>query len=509
MKRALISVYSKEGIIEFVRGLESLNFEIISTDGTYKFLKKEGIKNLKKVEEITGFPEIMNSRVKTLHPKIHGGILADRGSHEHLKQAKKNQIEMIDMVVCNLYPFEETVNKSTVTEEEAIENIDIGGPTMIRAAAKNYQNVYVVIDPADYQKALSQLSVKSENKNQDSLGFRRMLAQKAFEYTARYDEVINNYFSGNQNLNLHFQRLYDLRYGENPHQKAAVYKCVNNEQGFVDVEVLHGKQLSYNNLLDADAALSLIKEFDEPAAAVIKHSNPCGCAVADDITRAFIKAYQADSKSAFGGIIVLNRDSNKKIAEEINKVFTEMVMAPDYEDEALSILKQRKNIRILKIKNLRLKTKNQKEYRFIKGGVLEQDENSHQLTKNDLQIVTKKKPTESEIEEMLFAWKVLKHVKSNAVILVKDKVTVGIGAGQMSRVDSVEIAINKAGNRVKGSIAASDSFFPFRDSIDKLAQSGVKSIIQQGGSVKDEDVIKAANENKVAMVFTGVRAFKH
>jgi len=516
MKLALISVYNKTGIIEFAKGLELLNYEIIASGGTYELLKKNHIIRLKKVEQITDFPEIMNGRVKTLHPKIYGGLLADRNNIEHMNHAKENRIGLIDLVVCNLYPFQETVSRAGVTEQEARENIDIGGSAMIRAAAKNCQYVYAVTDPGDYQKVLG--SLRADNQK-----FRKELAQQAFAYTAKYDEAISNYFSGNQNLDLHFKKISELRYGENPHQPAALYRRddlktkVHQPAGVINAELLHGKKLSYNNILDADSALALIQEFSQPAAAVIKHTNPCGLAIGPDIASAFIKAYQADSQSAFGGIIVLNRQCNKEIAAKINQVFAEAVLAPDFEPAALKILEQKKNIRLIKLDSLsplsQLSVKSvkstDKEYRFIKGGVLEQEEDNHRLLAAALRCVTKKKPTAAIIKDMLFAWPILKHVKSNAVILVKNGVTVGIGAGQMSRVDSVALALIKAGKKSRGAVAASDSFFPFRDSVDKLAKSGVKCIIQQGGSIKDDEVITAANEQGLIMVFTGVRAFKH
>ena len=512
MPRALISAYNKEGVIEFAQGLESLGWEIISTGGTYNLLKQAGLKNLKKVEEITGFPEIMNGRVKTLHPKIHGGLLADRAVPGHLAQAKKNQIGMIDLVAVNLYPFKETISRAGVTEQEAIENIDIGGPSMIRSAAKNFQHVYTVVDPDDYQEVISQLSLKSEK----SIEFRRKLAVKAFSLTQAYDLMISNYFSGGKALSLNFTKAGDLRYGENPHQRARLYKeagISNRMEGIIGAEILHGKELSYNNIIDADSALSLIVEFAEPAAAVIKHTNPCGCAVAQDINRAFKKAYAADAKSAFGGVIVLNRACTKEIAESINKVFAELVIATDYEDQALKILKQKKNVRLLKIEDKRLKNlkqrSNLKDYKKIIGGILEQDIDDKIITEKDLKYVTPVKPSKSQLKDLLFAWKVAKHVKSNAIVITKNGVTIGIGAGQMSRVDSVEIAVQKGGDKISGAALASDAFFPFRDSLDKLAQSGVKSVIQPGGSINDNEVIQACKENKISMVFTGFRAFRH
>ncbi len=504
MPRALISVYNKTGIVEFSKKLEALGWEIISTGGTYELLRENKLTNLKEVSKITGFPEIMDGRVKTLDPHIYGGLLALRNNESHLKQAKDNNIELIDIVVVNLYPFQETLIKKNVTHEEIIANIDIGGPTMIRAASKNYESVYVVTDMNDYEEVIKQLNLNSKE-------FKKYLAFKAFKLTSEYDEAINNYLSNKERISLKFEKVDDLRYGENPYQKATFFK----EEGIypefpsiVNTEILNGKQLSYNNIMDADAALSLIREFENPAAAVIKHANPCGVAEDKDIEKAFDKAYAADAKSAFGGIIILNRKCTKKIANEVNKVFAEIIMAPAYEVEALNILKEKKNLRILLIKNLNgLRDKKYKDYRRVVGGLLVQDFNDYRINKNDLKVVTDLKP--DNLDDLIFAYRVVKHIKSNAICLVKDKVTLGIGAGQTSRVDAVDIAILKAGSKAKGSYLASDAFFPFRDSLDKLAKTGVKSIIQPGGSIKDNEVIKTANEYKMSMVFTENRVFKH
>ncbi len=506
MPKALISVSNKEALKELALGLEKLRWEIISTGGTFKFLQEAKIKNLRTIEELTGFPEIMDGRVKTLHPKIFGGILADRAKPGHLKEAKANGIELIDLVVCNLYPFAQIVAKSNVSAEEAIENIDIGGVSLIRAAAKNYQSVLIVVDPQDYEEVLQKI------KDNELSDLKKKLFQKAFEHTAVYDRTIADYFSKARNLNLSLEKISDLRYGENPHQRASWYK----EPGFagsgiVNAEILHGKELSYNNILDADGALALIKEFNQPAAAIIKHTNPCGCAVATDINEAFVKAYAADSLSAFGGVIIINRPCTITIAQAINKVFAELVIAPEFDDEALKVLRQKKNIRLLKAGDLKVKDKGLrfKDYRKVIGGWLEQDYNNHQLSEQDFKVVTKKNPDQQTVKDLLFAWQVVKHVKSNAIVLAKDGVTVGIGAGQMSRVESVEIAIKKADTNIKDSVCASDAFFPFRDSIDKLAQFGVQSIVQPGGSIKDDEVIASADEKGLSMVFTGIRAFKH
>jgi phosphoribosylaminoimidazolecarboxamide formyltransferase/IMP cyclohydrolase len=503
MPTALISVTDKSKLADFAKKLAGLGYEIISTGGTYKELEQSKIKNLKKIEEITGFPEIMDGRVKTLHPKIFGGILADRNKAGHLEQAKTNQIPLIDLVVCNLYNF---------SQKPGIENIDIGGVTLLRAAAKNYEHVTVVCDVDDYEKVLDKLA-----KNEDLRSFRKEMAAKAFNLTAAYDRMIADYLAGTECLHLDFEKVYDLRYGENPHQQAKFYKELrikNNElSGVAEAEILHGKQLSYNNILDADSALNLISEFDAPTAAVLKHTNPCGVATDPDINLAFKKAYAADSLSAFGGVIVLNRICTLPIAEEINKVFAEIVLAPDFEAEALKVLKQKKNIRLLKFNNIQHSKHNFqiKDYRKIIGGILEQDYDNSRLEEKDLKFVTKIKPSEAEIKDLLFAEAVVKHVKSNAVVFAKDGVTLGIGAGQMSRVDAMELAIKKAGRaeKLRGAVAASDGFFPFRDSIDKLADFAIKSIIQPGGSIRDKEVIEAADELGISMVFTAIRAFKH
>ncbi len=503
MSKALISVYDKNGIMEFAKELINLGWEIISSGGTAKLLAKAGVK-VTTVEEMTNFPEMMDGRVKTLHPKIHAGILADRNESSHLQDAQEHNISMIDMVVVNLYPFAETISKADVTEKQAVHNIDIGGPTMLRAAAKNYKHVTVVTDPGDYQRVLTELKT-----GKVSLELKRELVVKVFSLTSRYDDLIANYFDKNEKLNLEYKKVRELRYGENPHQAATLYQDdIIRETSVVDAEVLHGKELSYNNIMDADGALNLIKEFDRAAAAVIKHTNPCGCAVADDIDTAFLNAYAGDSLSAFGGIIVLNRDCTIKIAEAINKVFAEVVLAPDYEPAVLDILKKKKNIRLLKLGEIKT-SGNVKAYRQVVGGMLEQDFDKSKVASDNLKIVSKKKPSKTELENLLFAWQVAKHVKSNAIVLVKDKMIVGSGSGQMSRVDSVDIAIKKAGDRVQRSVCASDAFFPFRDGVDTLAKAGITAIIQPGGSIKDKDVITAVDEHKMSMVFTGVRSFKH
>lgn len=543
IKRALISVSNKEGIIEFAKQLSDLGVEIISTGGTHKALSDAGIP-VTEISAFTGFPEMMDGRVKTLHPLVHAGILGLRD--KHAATASDHNIKWIDLVVCNLYPFSQTIQKPNVTEAEAIENIDIGGPTMIRSAAKNVGWVGVVVDPKDYTPLLTEL--KAGGLTYET---RKKLSTKAFGHTAQYDTIIYNHFlvtslrnasessppvpsfaKEGQNrplasaeeraqgevsvaatfpdpLNLTYNKFYDLRYGENPHQLACVYKEPNNnEVNILNAKIHQGKQLSYNNINDADGALALTKEFAEPACVVVKHANPCGVAVGNDITEVFRRAYNADALSAFGGIISLNRPCTKAIAEEIAKVFAEIVLAPTYEPEALKILYAKKNLRVLELGTLTLPQPKQ-EYRFVDGGLLVQDKDTKIINKEDLKFVTEKKPTEEQINTMLFAWKVLKYIKSNAILIAKDNVTIGVGAGQVSRVDAVDIAIKKAGDKIFGSILASDAFFPFRDSIDKIAPTGITAIIQPGGSIKDEEVIKACNEYGISMTFTGVRCFKH
>ncbi len=505
IKRALISVSKKDGIIELAQQLDKLGVEIISTGGTFKKLQESGIPAIE-ISNFTGFPEMMDGRIKTLHPLVHGGILGLRDKHAEV--AKDNNIKWIDLVIVNLYPFSETIQKPGVTEEEVIENIDIGGPSMIRSAAKNIGWVGVVVDPNDYSLILNEL------KNQNGLTYetRKKLSAKAFSHTAQYDTIIANHFNQEpfpDNLSLTFNKYYDLRYGENPHQLACVYKEPNNTScNILNAKILQGKQLSFNNINDADGGLATLKEFSEPTCVVVKHANPCGVATGNDITEVFKRAYNADALSAFGGIICLNRICTKTIAEEIAKVFAEIVLAPSYEPEALEIFAKKKNLRILELGKITpLMPKH--EFKFIDGGLLVQDQDIKTLNQTELKIVTQKIPTEKELSNMLFAWKVLKHVKSNGILLAKDNCTVGIGPGQVSRVEAVDISIHKAGENIRDCILASDAFFPFRDSIDKIAKTGIKAIIQPGGSIKDEEVIQACDEHGISMVFTGFRCFKH
>ncbi|MFC1593464.1 bifunctional phosphoribosylaminoimidazolecarboxamide formyltransferase/IMP cyclohydrolase [Candidatus Neomarinimicrobiota bacterium] len=503
--RALISVYDKTGILELAKYLSDNGVEILSTGGTAEHLRKAGIEVID-VSNYTDFPEIMDGRIKTINPKIEGGILGLRDIHK--SDAEAQNIKWIDLVVCNLYPFAETICKPTVSLGEALENIDIGGPTMIRSAAKNIGWVGVLVDSTYYKSIINEI---------DELGglsfkTRKLLSAKAFGHCAQYDSIIHNYLNDDdfpQIFSPTFDKSYDLRYGENPHQEAAAYKNpIQDNQNILESTMHQGKKLSYNNLLDADAALSCLREFAEPTCVIVKHGNPCGVASGDEITNVYQKAFDADSKSAFGGVICLNRTCNKAIAESINKVFVEIVIAPKYEPTALKILSNKRNLRVLEIGKVKPKTP-KLEHRYIDGGLLVQESDLSTVTENKIKTVTEKKPSTSELADMLFAWKVLKHVKSNAIITVKDNSTLGVGAGQVSRVDAVEIALKKSGDKLDGSVLASDAFFPFRDSIDLIADSGVATIIQPGGSMRDQEVVQACDEHGIAMVFTGMRCFKH
>jgi phosphoribosylaminoimidazolecarboxamide formyltransferase/IMP cyclohydrolase len=506
VKRALLSVSDKTGLVEFARRLVTLGIEIISSGGTAKTLRDADLP-VTDVAAVTQFPEMMDGRVKTLHPKIHGGILGLRDQHAAV--AEEHQIEWIDLVVVNLYPFAQTIKKTNVTLEEAIENIDIGGPAMIRSAAKNMAWVGVVVDPADYNSVASEL----ETNHHLTADARRQLAAKAFGHTAEYDRLIHHYLQReNSNvpaagqLVLELDKFADLRYGENPHQTASAYIFKNAPFGILSAKQLQGKQLSYNNIADADAAVACLQEYSQPACVVVKHANPCGVAVADEAGEAFTRAFHADVQSAFGGIIALNRACDKKIAEEIWQVFVEVIIAPSFTPEALSILTTKPNLRVLEYTPGK---EADTEYKFIRGGLLVQDRDTEQLDPARLEVVTTVKPNSIDLASMLFAWRTLKHIKSNAILLATEKTTVGIGAGQVSRIDAVEIALRKAGKNVAGAILASDAFFPFRDSIDRIAGTGIRAVIQPGGSLKDKEVISACDEHGIAMIFTGKRCFKH
>ncbi|MDI6792422.1 MAG: bifunctional phosphoribosylaminoimidazolecarboxamide formyltransferase/IMP cyclohydrolase [bacterium] len=508
IRRVLISVSDKRGIIALAEQLNQLEVSIISTGGTANVLKEAGIP-VTVISDVTKFPEILEGRVKTLHPAVHGGILAKR-SPDHLEELGKYGIEPIDMVVVNLYPFAETVRRSP-SEEEAIENIDIGGPTMIRAAAKNYKYVASVVNPARYEEIITALRENGHCLQEDLLF---SLAREAFAHTAAYDALIANYFQRDvkfpETLNLSYTRVGDLRYGENPHQQAAFYRRPEIRSPSIgNAEKLWGKELSYNNLLDLDAGLETVREFDEPAAVVIKHNNPCGVARGDSLSEAYLQARECDPVSAFGGVVGLNQPVDTETARRITETFIEAVLAPDFTPEALEILQEKRDLRIIKVGSLEGMGPREMYLRQVTGGLLVQDRDLAQIDRDNLKVATQRQPTEEEIAAFLFGWKVVKHVKSNAIILVLPDRTVGIGAGQMSRIDSTRIAIAKAGDKIAGAVLVSDAFFPFRDNVDEAAKAGIKAIIQPGGSVRDEEVIKAADEHNMAMVFTGRRHFRH
>jgi phosphoribosylaminoimidazolecarboxamide formyltransferase/IMP cyclohydrolase len=510
-KRALLSVSDKNGIVEFAAGLISLDYELVSTGGTFSALEKAGLK-LKKVSDVTGFPEILDGRVKTLHPNIHAGILA-ADTPEHREELRRSQIEPFDMVVVNLYPFEKVASEKEASEEELIENIDIGGPAMLRAAAKNFTRVSVVTSPDQYPGIIEELRASGTI----SLKTRKELAVRAFIRAAKYDisivSELQRRFNGEdypKDFFLHFTKLADLRYGENPHQTSAFYSEPELKGvSITNSKQLHGKQLSFNNILDGNDALELVRDFERPTATIVKHTNPCGVASADDIASAYELAMAADPLSAFGGVIAVNRPLPLKVAEQISKIFVELIIAPGYEPGTLEILKKKKNVRIIETGELSPVDHESLDIKKLVGGALVQSRNVKRLDMGELKVVSERKPTADELASMEFAWRVLKHVKSNSIVFAKDSVTVGIGAGQMSRVDAVKIASFKAGERAKGGAMASDAFFPFRDGIDEAAKAGITSVIQPGGSIRDGEVITAANEHGMAMAFTGIREFKH
>lgn len=508
-----MSVFDKTGIVELAKGLSDMGIEIISTGGTAKAISDAGIRVIN-VSDITGFPECLDGRVKTLHPKIHAGLLAMRDNQDHMAQLEQLGIDTIDMVVINLYPFKQTIQKPGVTLEEAIENIDIGGPTMLRAAAKNYQDVTVVVDPDDYQDVLNEIK-QSGGISRDT-NFR--LAAKVFEHTSHYDTLIAQYLRKNAGGNIFpelftmtFQKVQDMRYGENPHQKAAFYREVGNNQGWLtDAQQLHGKELSFNNINDTNGALELLKEFDQTAVVAVKHANPCGVGVADSVYQAYIKAHDADPVSIFGGIVVTNREMDEKTAEEINKIFVEIVVAPSYTDKALEILCSKKNIRVLKLENIQKQyTDDEMNIKKVGGGMVIQQVDNQLLVEEKLEVVTDREPTQQEMEDLKFAWKVVKHTKSNAIVVAKQNQTLGVGPGQTNRIWAAEAAIQRAGDKVKGSVMASDAFFPFPDCVEAAAKAGITAIIQPGGSIRDQQSIDACNKYGIAMIFTGMRHFKH
>ena len=504
-KRALISVSDKTNIVEFAKGLEKYGFEVISTGGTYTHLKNNGVSCIS-IEDVTHFPEILEGRVKTLHPKIHGGLLSKRGNELHNKHVAENNIEYIDLVCVNLYPFEATVKKEGVSEEEIIENIDIGGPSMLRSAAKNFNDVAVVTDINDYEKVLEELE-------QGGITYetRRALAIKVFNTTASYDAAIANYFNKKDNLvperlTLSYKLQDSLRYGENPHQKAYHYVQDNNESYALQNAVqLHGKEMSYNNIQDASAALDILAEFDETTCVAVKHMNPCGVATGSSVFEAYSRAYEADPVSIFGGIVAVNGKVDKETAEKMHSIFLEIILATDYDEEALEILTKKKNLRIYKLSEKN--NNHEQQIKSVCGGILVQDFNDKLA--DEYEGVTEKKVDESQQRDIEFGLKVVKHVKSNAIVVVKDGQTLGIGAGQMNRVGSCKIALDQAGEKARGAVLASDAFFPMRDSADIAADYGIAAIVQPGGSIRDQESIDACNEKGVAMVFSKIRHFKH
>lgn len=554
IKRALISVSKKEGIVDFARTLEDAGAEIISTGGTYRTLEEAGIK-VKKVEEFTGFPEMLNGRVKTLHPYIHGGILADRSNENHMKEISDSEIKLIDMVVVNLYPFKETISKPDVTMEEAIENIDIGGPTMIRSASKNYKGVAVVVDPGDYSKIQAELK---ESGGYISPGTLFRLSVKAFQHTCEYDSVIFNYLkdkvasSGDSDISirdhlnvdcggsggmagndfrddegnfkdrfdLNLKKIQNLRYGENPHQKASYYKYEGiGTDNFAGARQLQGKELSYNNIMDGNAAFGIVREFAVPCVAVIKHNNPCGAAVSQSAAEAYRKAYECDPVSAFGSVVACNMKWTVEAARFMLDKYVEVLIAPDFDEEALKVLTEKQNLRILKMDfklDAYINNLNSDDFKLEKvdvksvdGGILIQDLDEGMDSRKDMKIVTDAQPEPGQWDDLLFGWQISKSVKSNAIVLAVNGATVGIGAGQMSRIDAAEIAIKKSGGRCNGSVMASDAFFPFEDVAELSAKNGIKAIIQPGGSIRDKEVIESCNRSKIPMIFTGKRHFRH
>lgn len=542
IRRALISVSDKTGIVDFARELKRFNVEIISTGGTAKALRDAGLE-VRDVSDVTGFPEMMDGRIKTLHPHIHGGLLALRDNPDHSAAMREHAIEPIDMVVINLYPFEETIAREGVTLAEAIEQIDIGGPAMIRSAAKNHESVTVVVSPEEYSRVLAELRQHTGSISPET---RRKLALQAFRRTAAYDVIVSAFlqrsidfkdvatpatsshgprissfavgFGGPQHVPIETapeppdlaqwvsRKTTDLRYGENPHQVAALYDT-RAGAGIGTAELLSGKEMSFNNYVDADAAWQLVCDFDELACAIIKHTNPAGVALGSTAEEAYRKALACDPVSAFGGIVAFNRKVDEAAARAVTEIFVEVIVAPDYETGALEILKIKRNLRVLRAGEP--KASAVLEYKQISGGMLVQTRDAHRLKREGLKVVTERGPSEKEIDDLLFAWKVCKHTKSNAIVYARDKQTVGVGAGQMSRVDSVKIGAMRAQLPIKDSVLASDAFFPFRDGVDEAAKHGITAVIQPGGSVRDEEVIASANEHGLAMVFTGIRHFKH
>lgn len=511
MKRALISVSDKSGVVEFARELDRLGYEIVSTGGTAKILREAGVP-VTYISDVTGFPEILDGRVKTLHPRVHGGILATR-KPEHMAQLKEQNITPIDLVAVNLYPFRETIARPGVTLDEAIENIDIGGPAMVRAAAKNYRYVIVVVNPGRYQSVVEAIA-----SNKVDIEFRLDLAREAFAHTAAYDSAISAYLDGLKETKGQFPGLWQkqfelvqvLRYGENPHQEAAFYRDPSATGACVGQAVqLHGKELSYNNILDLNSAFEAVREFEETAVVIVKHNNPCGVACAPKLVDAYIAAYEGDPVSAFGGIVACNTKVDAATAGEMTKIFLEAVIAPDYDDDALSVLKQKKDLRILKTGPIEIAPGDRYDLRKVNGGLLVQTVDLGVVDGDKLKTVTKRSPSREEMEDLLFAMAVVKHVKSNAIVVAKNKKVLGVGAGQMNRVTSARIALAHAREGARGAVLASDAFFPFPDTLEEAAKAGITAVIQPGGSLRDNESIAVADANDIAMVFTGMRHFRH
>jgi len=505
-KQALISVSDKQGIEDFAVGLIQQGYQIISTGGTYELLKKHGAVN---ISDVTNFPEMLDGRVKTLHPAIHGGILAMRDNPAHMETLAAHSIGTIDIVVVNLYPFKATIQKPGVTYEEAVENIDIGGPAMIRSAAKNHAHVAVVVDPADYDKILDELSTGGSV----STCTKKALMAKAYRHTAAYDALIAGYFTKEphpEKLTVTYEKKQTLRYGENPHQQAALYSDPLPTSSVVTAKQLHGKELSYINIADTDAALALVREFDTPAVVAVKHYCPCGVGIGDTIAQAYDRAYEADPVSIFGGIVAFNREVDEYCAAKMNEIFLEIIIAPSYTTEALKILTKKKNLRLLQLETPPNHENNQGHHiASINGGLLIQEKDRYGFADANLTFPTKIKPTEDQLKAAKFAWTVIKYVKSNGILIAKDNMTVGIGPGQTNRVGAAKIAITGAGERAKGAVLASDAMFPLPDTVEEAAKAGISAIIQTGGSLRDQDSIDACDKHGIAMIFTGVRHFKH
>lgn len=524
MKRVLISVSDKTGIIEMARDLTTRGFEIISTGGTAKVLSDAGISAVS-ISDLTGFPEFLDGRVKTLHPKVHAGLLAVRGNAEHMRQLKELGIETIDMVIINLYPFKQTILKGNIELEEAVDNIDIGGPAMLRAAAGNYRDVVAIVDPGDYPKVLEEIDASGEV----SIKTKFKLACKVFEHTGSYDTIIAKYFRDKLGeeffpdaLSLTYEKIQEMRYGENPHQRAVFYREPGADIGcLTNARQLHGKELSYNNINDANGALELIKEFDEPTAIVFKDANPCGAASGENIRDAYLKAFEADPVSAYGGIVALNREVDAETAAEMNRVFYEVILAPSYSSEALSILQDKKNVRLLQLENISARLpEGTYDIKKITGGLLVQEYNNELIDTDELKCITDVKPDDGLMEDLIFAAKVVKHTRSNGIVLAKGKQTTGIGPGQTARVTALKVAVgcgdgDKAAisygdrDKITGSVMASDGFLPFTDCVEIAHEAGIRAIIQPGGSIRDQESVDVCNKYGIAMVFTGMRHFKH